>query len=154
VEPHREQAALLFIKHRLHFEACFPFFVAKDRYRHQITVPVFPGYVFVGTNGHPWWPLQRAHGVVKVLLQAGGQQPASLPISFVKEIERLILPRPDRSLPVGTKVTVLRQGMWQGREAFIKWSEHDRVALLFEILGRECEKSFLMPTRSRSYPEV
>jgi hypothetical protein len=53
------------------------------------------------------------------------------------------MPRPDRSLPVGALVRVVAgNSIWQGREAFVSWSEKDRVKLLFEVLGKQLEVAF------------
>ena len=53
------------------------------------------------------------------------------------------LPRPVRSLPVGALVRVIAgNSMWAGREAFVSWSEKDRVKLLFEVLGKQLEVTF------------
>jgi hypothetical protein len=140
--PQRERIALLDIKHRLKIDCFFPFFVKGDIYRHT---PAFPSYVFAQVSEHGWWPLRRAIGVHRVLTKVGSDPPvpAQLPAAFVHSIQRLILPRADRSLPVGSLVRVIAgNSMWAGREAFVSWSERDRVKLLFEVLGKQLEVTF------------
>jgi hypothetical protein len=144
-QPFRERYALLDIRHRLKIDAFFPYFVRRDRYRHVLITPAFPSYVFAKVREEGWWPLRRAIGVNRVLTKVGSDPPvpAQLPAAFIFSIERLIMPRPDRSLPVGSLVKVVAgNSIWQGREAFVSWSEKDRVKLLFEILGKRVEVAF------------
>jgi hypothetical protein len=143
--PQRERYALLDIKHRLKIDCFYPFFAKRDKFRHLVITPAFPSYVFAQVSEQGWWPLRRAIGVHRVLTKIGSDPPvpAQLPAAFIRSIERLIMPRPDRSLPVGALVRVVAgNSIWQGREAFVSWSERDRVKLLFEVLGKRLEVAF------------
>lgn len=151
-QPSQETRALVNLR-RQGFEAFFPFYLFETKHKKTIVRAVFPNYVFIQLNVDEakWGPINNTYGISRILTCCGAndryQVPYKLPDRFIDSLRPYLRSsnslRGSVLLPAGTQVRVLR-GVLQNHMAIVKWSDEDRVKLLFMILGRQVEVEFAL----------
>jgi len=145
--PSQEGLALRNLR-RQSFNALFPFFLGRTKWRHYTTRPLFPGYVLIELNPERnWSPINGTPGIHHLLTNTTKTDeliPARIPNSFINSLSRILVSNPDNVvIPLGTKVRILAGGAWNNKESYISESSHDRIKVLFLLLGKEVEVEFM-----------
>jgi len=89
--------------------------------KHQITVPMFPGYLFCRYRESPIFHIRQASGVIKVLCFKG--IPEVIPEEEIESIRKIVASRlftkPCEYLKIGLKVRVCNSGIFDGVEGYL-----------------------------------
>jgi transcription antitermination factor NusG len=109
----------------------------KDRTK-QVSLPLFPCYVFLRTDGRNWLPVLTTSGVHMVVSYAG--QPAAIPSPEIDAIRRALerskRVEPHPFLKTGDWVRV-HSGSLAGIEGIlVRKKNHLRLVLSVEMLGK------------------
>jgi len=123
------------------FEVFLPLYNAAHRWKDrtkQLSLPLFPCYVFLRTRGHEWLPVLTTPGVHMVVSYAG--QPAAIPGAEVEAIRRALESskhvEPHPFLKTGDWVRV-RSGSLAGIEGvLVRRKNQFRLVLSVEMLGK------------------
>jgi transcription antitermination factor NusG len=144
--PSQEQRALVNLR-RQGFEAFYPFYLAKTKKRKQTVIkPVFSSYVFVRLGeDFPWSSINSTYGVSRLLTcQRRGSDirvPQRIPDDFMNSLTRYL--RSSNSVgpefTANTRVRILGGALASQEAIVLRWSNADRVSLLFKILNREVQ---------------
>jgi transcription antitermination factor NusG len=109
----------------------------KDR-RVQITVPLFPGYVFVHLTQSEWIRVLQIPGVVRLVGFNG--QPAALPEEDLKVLRNSLIVRglaePYPYLPVGRRVRIKRGALEGFQGLLVRKKNRLRFVLSVHLISR------------------
>lgn len=144
-QPNREaRAALEVVKQD--FEVFAPRYLRQKRHARRVTTvqaPLFPGYIFARFNPDAcrWRAINGTVGVVRLITIA--DQPAPVSTGVVEEL----MARTDSAghIPMVAKtrfepgeIVRLSGGSFEDQLGlFVEFSDHDRVAILLDLLGRK-----------------
>lgn len=123
------------------FEAFLPLYNVTHRWKDrtkQLSVPLFPCYVFLCTRDHAWLPVLTTPGVHMVVGYSG--QPAAIPEAEIDAIRRAVEcsnhVEPHPFLKCGDWVRV-KSGPMEGTEGIlVRKKSHFRLVLSVEMLGK------------------
>lgn len=128
------------------FMTFVPSYLKRRRHARRVTTGpacLFPGYLFVSINPvtQRWRSINGTMGVVRLL--SGQDGPSQLPRGFVEELLArcdatgcIALPPAGGFIP-GDKVRVLDGSFADAVGLYEGLCDHDRVALLLDLLGRK-----------------
>lgn len=123
------------------FETFLPLYKARRRWQDrvkEISVPLFPGYVFVGEHLKPWLPILTTPGVTSIV--SCGGRPAGIPFSEIEAVRQIVEStlrvEPHPFLKSGDWVRV-KYGPIAGVEGILLRKKNiARLILSVEILGK------------------
>lgn len=149
-QPSQEQRALQNLR-RQGFAAFYPFYLSTTKKLKQTVVrPVFASYVFIQLfEDEPWASINNTYGISRLLTclakDSDIRLPQRVPDKFMYDLSPQYLRSSNSVLgpefTANTRVRIL-SGALQNHEALVKWSNDERVGLLFRILNREVEIEF------------
>lgn len=144
-QPRREARAAEELKNQ-GFRVFLPRYLRRRRHARQITTapaPLFPGYLFVAFDAaiHRWRSINGTIGIVRLVTTL--DRPALVPHGVVEGLVARCDPSgyiPLRSRPAFTPGEPVRVSGGNFAEAlglFAEVRDHDRIAILIELLGRK-----------------
>jgi transcriptional antiterminator RfaH len=127
------------------YEIYLPRFLKRRRHARKLDVvakPLFPRYMFVAidTAAQRWRSIQSTSGVSHLV--TSGDEPAAVPESVVRalrareDIRGFVKLDAAPALQRGDKVRVLGGAFTDNAGLFDGMTDHDRVSILLEMLGR------------------
>jgi len=128
------------------FDIYLPRYLKRRRHARKVDVaarPLFPRYLFVAIDRtvQRWRSIQSTFGVTRLVSQ--GDEPAPVPEGVVNAIKAreddkgFVMLDPGPAFAPGDKVRVLAGAFIDSAGLFDGCADHDRVAILLEMLGRK-----------------
>jgi transcriptional antiterminator RfaH len=131
---------------RQDFEIYLPRYLKRRRHARKVDFaakPLFPRYLFVAIDlgAQRWRSIQSTHGVSRLV--CNGEEPAAVPHGLLgalkaREDDRgFVRMEAKPAFSLGDKVRVLAGAFMDSAGLFDGMEDHDRVAILLDMLGRK-----------------
>lgn len=138
---HQHEKAVARILEYKNFEIFLPLYKVRRRWQDrikEITVPLFPGYLFVREGLERWLPILTTPGVSSIV--SWGARPAAIPLSDIEGLRRIVEStlrvEPHPFLRSGDWVRV-KYGPIAGLEGILLRKKNTtRLVLSLEMLGK------------------
>jgi transcriptional antiterminator RfaH len=128
------------------YEVYLPRYLKRRRHARKVDFvprPLFPRYMFVAIDmaAQRWRPIQSTFGVSRMV--CNGDDPAAVPDGVIpalkaREDDKGFVKMDVRSnFSPGDKVRVLAGAFMDNAGLFDSFSDHDRVSILLDMLGRK-----------------
>jgi transcriptional antiterminator RfaH len=143
--PHAEAKAFEHLR-RQAYDVYLPRILKQRRHARRIetiAAPLFPRYMFVGMGlaGQRWHPIRSTVGIARLICDSEG--PAQVPCSVIEALRNredsngfVKLDRQPR-FQRGDKIRVVEGAFCDCLALYEGMSNHERVAILLELLGRK-----------------
>ncbi len=143
--PHAEAKATAHLN-RQGFEIYLPRYLKRRRHARRIesvSAPLFPRYLFVAIDlaAHRWRSIYSTVGVARLV--SNGENPTAVPDGIVEALKSREDPNGFIKLDYrpafrsGDKIRVLDGAFTSCLGLFEGMAEHDRIAILLDLLGRK-----------------